>query len=438
MRGVQQLGVPFRITRATRPVDDGVSRRAALASERVRACFSSAMDNTLSSVASFMTTTAGVLARYEGLGGRPVVNAPSLSRVSFADVLARYGSSFPRAVRMSEDSFYCLTSELRPRLPRRGLSAELQTAMALRYLGGGSYLDVCAAFGVHAATLYRSLWAVVDAVNATPSLNFSLCLDDPLRRRDYVHGFRTRRPSPFANVLGALDGVAVQQEQPSVADVGCVAEYYCRKGFYSFNTQAMCDANFEFTWMSCSSPGSAHDSAAFTSTALGQMLSDPEHSVTAQLVREGLCIVADDAYAAGEVLAVPWPGGGRGDIWRDAYNYHQSSCRIHIEQAFGMLVWRWGVFWRPLRVPFRKRPSLIRACFRLHNHCRRRDGSDFVSLGPFDCDMEGALVSFSENDNTHVGQRGRRRDRERSMLRLRMTQRVEELGLRRPAVATMY
>lgn len=103
--------------------------------------------------------------------------------------------------------------------------------------------------------------------------------------------------------------------------------------------------------MSCRSPGSVLDSTAFGVTTLGRMLMDPHHAVTARLIEEGYCIVGDEAYAASEVMAVPWPGGGRGDRWKDSFNFYQSSCRIHIEQAFGMLVWRWGVFWRPLRVP---------------------------------------------------------------------------------------
>ena len=31
-------------------------------------------------------------------------------------------------------------------------------------------------FGVHPATLYGSLWAVMDSINATPSLNLDLQL----------------------------------------------------------------------------------------------------------------------------------------------------------------------------------------------------------------------------------------------------------------------
>lgn len=383
-----------------------------------------------------MTSVAGALHAHRGLFSDPF-QYTSVS-VPFSDVRARYGALFPRAMRMSDGAFDGLVALLRPLLPRRGLSAETRTALALRYLGGGSYVDICAAFGVHPASLYRAVWEVVDAVNSTSALALDFQVGNSTRRLAYAAGFQAGRNSPFSNVIGALDGVAIEQEQPLPSDVTCVADYYSRKGFYAFNVQAICDASYKFRWMSCMSPGSSHDSTAFSCTLLGQALLRPEDPITAALIRDGHCIAADDAYAASEALAVPWPGGGRGDRWRDSYNFHLSSLRIHIEQAFGMLVWRWGVFWRPLRVPFSKRPALIRACFRLHNYCCDESESGTDRLAPFANDRAGGNVYLAPNDTVSADQRGRRRDRERSLLRVKMTRRVEELGLLRPGVPPMY
>ena len=215
----------------------------------------------------------------------------------------------------------------------------------------------------------------------------------------------------------------------------CVADYYSRQGLYALNVQAICDAEYKFRWMSCKSPGSAHDSSAFTGTNLGQALLHPENPLAARLIQVGQRIAAAEAYAASEVLAVPWPGGGKGDRWRDSNNFFLSSSRTHIEQAFEMLVWRWGVFWRPLRVPFVKRPGIVRACFRLYEFFRDHSMEGVAPLGG---DRSGGSVFFSRNAAVSSDQRGRRRDRERSLLRVHMTERVEELGLVRPCVAPMY
>ena len=83
-----------------------------------------------------------------------------------------------------------------------------------------------------------------------------------------------------------------------------------------------------------------HDSFAFSCTELGGALLDPTHFLTRAMAKDGHCIVADEVYAASEMLKVPWPECGRGDHWKDSYNSHLSSCLIHSEQAFGMLSWR--------------------------------------------------------------------------------------------------
>ena len=53
----------------------------------------------------------------------------------------------------------------------------------------------------------------------------------------------------------------------------------------------------------------------------------------------------------------------------DNYNFEQSSNRMHIECAFGMLVNKWPILWRKIDVKFERRVPLINACFYLHNFC---------------------------------------------------------------------
>jgi len=119
----------------------------------------------------------------------------------------------------------------------------VRTAIVLRYLGGGSYIDIGAALGVHSATVYRTLWDVIDAVNSSPPLDLDYQLENSTRRRSYASDFQGCPSSPFENVCGALDGIAIEQEQPLSTDVPCVADYYSRKGFYALNTQAICDSD---------------------------------------------------------------------------------------------------------------------------------------------------------------------------------------------------
>jgi len=122
--------------------------------------------------AADVTIASAAMSRGRGLllaSPSPVANTP----FTLEDIQARYGGCFARAMRMQADA---VVTCLNPRLPRCGLSPWCRTALALRFLGGGSYVDICAVFGVHPATLYRSLWEVIDAINATPSLDLDFQL----------------------------------------------------------------------------------------------------------------------------------------------------------------------------------------------------------------------------------------------------------------------
>lgn len=105
----------------------------------------------------FMTTVTAALSMRRGVFSQPPVNTRALPPTSFSDVRSRYGTYFERAMRMQEDPFWRLVDMLQPHLPSRGHEAKLRTVMALRYLGGGSYLDMCATFCIPASTLYNFL-----------------------------------------------------------------------------------------------------------------------------------------------------------------------------------------------------------------------------------------------------------------------------------------
>jgi hypothetical protein len=49
------------------------------------------------------------------------------------------------------------------------------------------------------------------------------------------------------------------------------------------------------------------------------------------------------------------------------FSFYHSSVRMVIECSFGQLVSRWGILWRPLRVPLRRAPLVVETCMCLHN-----------------------------------------------------------------------
>lgn len=72
----------------------------------------------------------------------------------------------------------------------------------------------------------------------------------------------------------------------------------------------------------------------------------------------------DNAYVLSNQMVVPC-----GNAANDDFDFEQSSNRICIECAFGILVRRWGILWRPLEMKFRRRAPIISCCMNLHNYC---------------------------------------------------------------------
>jgi len=261
-------------------------------------------------------------------GNRHTARGPVETALPFAAVRRVYGSRCCRAMRKSESSFALLVHTLRPILPFGGVSAETRVSMSLRYFAGASYLDVRSIHGVSKTTFYDCVWDFVDAMLLAPGVQMRIPHWNADWRRKTAAGFQARVDNPLINVIGSLDGIDIRQEMPSYTEVICLKDYWNRKGFFALNFQAICDHNYEFVCMSWRTLSSTH------------------------VIAEALYIAAEEAYGDRELLATPWPREGRGDEWRDAYSFYQWSARMHIEQALGQLVWRWGILWRPLRMLF--------------------------------------------------------------------------------------
>jgi hypothetical protein len=155
-----------------------------------------------------------------------------------------------------------------------------------------------------------------------------------------------------------------------------------------------------------------------------------------------------DCHAAYECLhgiITPWTKGQISDAmmgtWRDSFNCFHSSNRIHIEQAFGILVGRWGILWRPLRMYVTRVAPILSTCLRLHNYCIDegvrpvRAWQGVEQQEAFDAayktwwEVASHLRVVTETDTSQ----GRRADLDTSDLREKMTCRLMEQGLTRLA-----
>lgn len=380
-------------------------------------------------------------------------------------------SHFRKQFRMSRDAFNNLCSSLciaagegtfRPEnalLPTRNsaslqsrgglIPGEVKTAISLRVLAGGSYLDLMPLFDVSVAHVYAIFNEFLDWVLKAFHFPFVGYIKDEntTALAEIATQFSHGSNGIFSGIIGAIDGIAIRIRSPQLKEVWDPGNYYCRKGFYALNVQAICDRSKKFLWCYTSNKGSTHDSVAFTNSSLYSLLTQK----TAWLEAHGLHIVGDSAYNLTPFLLVPYTNDDvrqdRADMC-DAFNFYLSSSRIFIECAFGEMVMRWGILWRTLAFDLEKCQRIIQVCMLLHNHIKDEidkvtDDDVFDWRPPDDALANGRMVRLerafplvSDNNELYLG--GRRsitdeRNRQRGeAIRRSIALHLQFDGLRRP------
>jgi len=210
---------------------------------------------------------------------------------------------------------------------------------------------------------------------------------------------------------------------------------YMTLGFLNVCTyvQAICDARQRFVFVSMDMPGATHDSRAFSFSVLWAALQ-------IGLLISGYYILGYAAYRGTCQIFTPYIGNVSDE--ESVFSFYHSSIRMCIECSFGILVGRWGILWKPLRVPLRRAPVVIETCMTLHNLCidrsvpqeirppkqsRSRDPSHHHHInnngGPSslltDDDADSAFDSSDMNS-----------------LRSFITQQMKDLEMKRPAFVT--
>eukprot|EP00808_Paulinella_micropora_P008193 g45156.t1 len=258
-----------------------------------------------------------------------------------------------------------------------------KVAVALRMLAGASYLDVADIHGVSDTSVYYILHRFCAAVNGNPLFDFKLGFDNTSYLQHLDNGFEKRSTALgfLKGCIGALDGLVVAIKCPDKRDVPNPSRYYCRKGYYGLNLQAMCDSDLRFTWAEMKWPGSTNDSLALQSSSL-------MHTLLKKKLKSQYFIVADNGYPISDHVLTPYKGRTL-TTERDTFNFYLSQKRQTIERAFGVLIGRWGILWKPLRFDFKHAIPITKACMRLHNFLID-DNSSHISL------MEMCLVPIDD------------------------------------------
>lgn len=101
----------------------------------------------------------------------------------------------------------------------------------------------------------------------------------------------------IVQAFGCIDGTHVPIKRP----VKDPQDYYCYKGFYSLNIQAVCDYRGTFMDVDCRWPGSVHDAKVFANSSISHKLREQHLPQTFQTLIPGLdkipnYLIGDPAY----------------------------------------------------------------------------------------------------------------------------------------------
>jgi len=247
------------------------------------------------------------------------------------------------------------------------IKTEIRLSIALRYFAGGSVYDIMVSHGVSAASVFLSVWGVVDVINNHP--NFKLEFPSHAQQEVIAKSFEKKSGAQFSKVIGAIDGILIWTHKPYkseclAAKCGEVSFHCSRKGKYGWNMQAICDNKLRFYWIDLRWPGRCSDYMAWVTSALSLNINTSEKT-SSPLIKKGYSIFGDNAYLKTHHTTVPMKG--HVSEAEDAFNFFQSQLRISIECAFGLLVHRWAILRTPLRVPLFKVAPLVYTLVVLHN-----------------------------------------------------------------------
>lgn len=174
-------------------------------------------------------------------------------------------------------------------------------------------------------------------------------------------------------VIGCIDCTHIPILRPTCNNSEL---YRCRKGYFSLNVQAICDANLLFTNVVARWHGSVHDSRIFEHSFICQTLEDGDYQGH---------LLGDSGYPCRKYLLTPvlTPHDRPIDHQVEAYNRSHVKTRNTIERAFGVLKRRFATLGKVMRTKLSTTKSIIVAAVVLHNlavHTRMLQ--EDVDVGP--------------------------------------------------------
>lgn len=205
----------------------------------------------------------------------------------------------------------------------------------------------------------------------------------------------------YPNCLGSIDGKHVNIQAPPKS--GTLYRNY--KGFFSIVLLAVVDARKCFTIIDVGGFGKNSDGGILSASLFGQALDSDSLNLPPAKPLPGCTdpvphvFIGDEAFPLRENLMRPYPGIQTKDSpTKRIFNYRLSRARNVVENAFGILSARWGVYQRRLRLHPDNADKVVRATCVLHNYLQKQNPLEEYDVSNFD-----PSASQGTSDFVHSG-----------------------------------
>ncbi|XP_034747451.1 putative nuclease HARBI1 [Etheostoma cragini] len=279
--------------------------------------------------------------------------------------------------RMSREALVQLSERLRPHVQgettamRAPVDVLTKVACTLFYLSDvGRLRKTADAFGLSRSSVSVFIRQVCRAVSVVLGPDYIRTPSSEQEVEDLVRGFSRAHGLP--QCLGVLDCTHVAVKAP----VRRSSDYVNAAGEHSLNVHALCDYRSCFLDVVVKWPGGTHDARIFTESRLSSDLKDGTIPPCPKELLQGeaavpVYLLGDPAFPLRPHLMKDYPAGGETAAER-RFNRALCGARSVMRTALGRLRARWGALRRAMDINMDALPSVIHACFVLHNYCEAR------------------------------------------------------------------
>jgi hypothetical protein len=190
-------------------------------------------------------------------------------------------------------------------------------------------------------------------------ISFSINNEEKLK--ELSDGFAQQLDGVLEGCVMAVDGIAIKTRQPKRSEVSNINCYRNRKGGFAIVVMAVATLGGNFILLQ-----------PIILARRVRYSHGPLQTCMMRLKIAKCSTINISSLVMRHFLARPnFYLLGLDEIGKhkDSFNYWLSHSRRCIESAFGLLIQRWGIFWRELKCEIKNGPLVIMVCMKLHNMC---------------------------------------------------------------------